>query len=189
MRPPQPVTLRFVRAAPASVTLDFVVPSGKDAIDSYELQYRLLAEAGEDPIVGTVDPKLGTAPAPDGAWTTASSSLKSARCTKSALKAGAAYTFRARACTFPDLWGPYGPATPPIRTLLPDLPDNCSESECHDCDSNSAHPAAATGCNFVACVQLPVSRIPVLPAVLMRAVHSPSKHRSQSALQSSPSFC
>ena len=34
MRPPQPVTLRFVRAAPASVTLDFVVPSGKDAIDS-----------------------------------------------------------------------------------------------------------------------------------------------------------
>ena len=29
-----PVALRFVRAAPASVTLDFVVPSGKDAIDS-----------------------------------------------------------------------------------------------------------------------------------------------------------
>ena len=154
---PLAVQLRFVRAAPQSVTLDFVVTSGKEAIERFELQYRLLAEAGDEPTKSDdIDEDT------HATWTTASSSLKSARCTKSALKPGAAYVraiitkyrtpcsvllpsksiptgrsltlcsaqaFRVRACAYPETWGPFGASTPPIRTLLPELPADCSESE------------------------------------------------------------
>ena len=80
---PLAVQLRFVRAAPQSITLDFVVAGGREAIERYELQYRLLAEAGDEPTSIDEDERHK--------WTSASSSLKSARCTKSALKPGAAY--------------------------------------------------------------------------------------------------
>lgn len=116
MPAPLPVALRFVRAAPNAVTLDFVPSGGKEGIERFELQYQLVAEVGDDK--ATVSSE----------WNTASSSLKSTRCTKSGLKSGATYVFRARACAYPDLWSPHGSPTEPIRTLLPELPADCSES-------------------------------------------------------------
>lgn len=52
---------------------------------------------------------------------------------QSGLKSGTTYSFRARAFAGDGSdglgrWGAFGPATPPLRTLLPELPKDCSES-------------------------------------------------------------
>ena len=129
MQAPAPVSLRFVRAASNAITLDFVPSGGKEGIERFELQYQLASEASgaqEEAVVGA---GAGVGAGASGEWSTASSTLKSTRCTKSALKPGAAYIFRARACVYPERWGAFGPPTPPpVRTLLPELPTDCSES-------------------------------------------------------------
>ena len=110
---PSAVELRFVRATETSITLDFVLVSSQTPpVVRYELQWR---DAGSDDL-------------DEAGWQVASSNLKLGRATKSGLKPGVAYAFRARACAHPERWGPLGLPTAPIRTLLPELPETCSES-------------------------------------------------------------
>ena len=109
MPPPGPA-IAFVRATPTAITLDFLATS--PAVEAYEL--------GFGPVDGSED-------CTPSKWIVASSSLKLSRCTKSSLTPGAAYCFRARAKSA-EGWGPYGPCTAAIRTLLPELPTDCSES-------------------------------------------------------------
>merc|ERR1719506_934016 len=95
---PPVIAVRFVKSTQAAITLDFVVPDDHTGppIERYELQWRE-AEWGAD---GMDD---------GAAWTTASNSLRLGRCTKSGLKSGHSYAFRARACAGPgDRWGPFG---------------------------------------------------------------------------------
>lgn len=119
----EPVTIAFVRATATSITLDFSVGAQAAAAPagalSYELQWQLFAEPGEE---------IGAAPADEAIeWKIASSTLKNSRCTKSGLTPGATYVFRARTRS-DGIWGPLGSMTAPLRTLLPELPENCSES-------------------------------------------------------------
>ena len=122
-----PVIITFVRASPNSITLDFSLGAAPKLrsgaqptplqVACYELQWRLVAEPGE---------RIG--PSQDSPWEVASSTLKNSRCTKGGLAAGAAYAFRARCCNTGQFWGALGPETAPLRTLLPELPADCSES-------------------------------------------------------------
>jgi hypothetical protein len=122
-----PVIITFVRASPNSITLDFSLGAAPKLrsgaqptplqVACYELLWRLVAEPGA---------RIG--PSQDSPWEVASSTLKNSRCTKGGLAAGAAYAFRARCCNTGQFWGALGPETAPLRTLLPELPADCSES-------------------------------------------------------------
>ncbi|KAL1499078.1 hypothetical protein AB1Y20_013592 [Prymnesium parvum] len=105
---PPPVDASFVKATTNSITLEFALTAASQtAVEKYELQYR---------------------PASSSTWTTASSTLKTKRCTKGNLSPGSAYYFRARASSGGERWGPFGNETAQLYTKLPDLPDTVSES-------------------------------------------------------------
>ena len=132
---PQAVEITFVRSTASTATLDFALaPAGVrvflrqhggklPTIDKYELEWCLVGMAGEE----VDESKLADTDSLE--WKVASSSLKMTRCTKSSLAPGCAYCFRSRGYSSEaGRWGPHGPATAPIRTLLPELPSDCSES-------------------------------------------------------------
>lgn len=127
MMPPQ-VDVIFVKASDRSITLEFDLAADKEhkanaisvstaSIVKYELQWMEY-----NPVLN------GASSSPDQGWEVASSALRSSRCTKSNLTPGVSYIFRARACNGSNVWGEFGTPTNPIRTLLSDIPEKCSEA-------------------------------------------------------------